>query len=62
MASAAENALNSPQVRSDHIRENFNTGGVLSLGKGRRARQKTRCAFCSGVVSAWCRLLRKSDV
>ena len=34
----------------------------LLLGKRRRARQKTPCAFCSGVVSAWCRLLRKSDV
>ena len=26
------------------------------------AGQKTPCAFCSGVVSAWCHLLRKSDV
>ena len=34
----------------------------LLLGKRRRARQKTPCAFCSGVVSAWCRLLQKSDV
>ena len=34
----------------------------LLLGKRRRARQKTPCAFCSGVVSAWCRLLWKSDV
>ena len=34
----------------------------LLLGKRRRARQKTPCAFCSSVVSAWCRLLRKSDV
>ena len=24
--------------------------------------KKTLCAFCSGVVSSWCRLLRKSDV
>ena len=34
----------------------------LLLGKSCRARQKTPCAFCSGVVSAWCHLLRKSDV
>ena len=34
----------------------------LLLSKRRRARQKTPCAFCSGVVSAWCHLLRKSDV
>ena len=34
----------------------------LLLGKRRCAQQKTPCAFCSGVVSAWCRLLRKSDV
>ena len=34
----------------------------LLLGKRRCARQKTPCAFCSGVVSAWCRPLRKSDV
>ena len=34
----------------------------LLLVKRRRAQQKTPCAFCSGVVSAWCRLLRKSDV
>ena len=26
------------------------------------AGQKTPCAFCSGVVSAWCRLLWKSDI
>ena len=29
----------------------------ILLGKRRRAWQKTPCAFCSGVVSAWCRLL-----
>ena len=34
----------------------------LLLGKRRRALQKTPCAFCSGVVSAWCCLLRQSDV
>ena len=34
----------------------------LLLGKRCRAQQKTPCAFCSGVISAWCHLLRKSDV
>ena len=47
-----------------YILVNIPVEGIKTLrrrvppSKRRRARQ----AFCSGVVSAWCRLLRKSDV